>query len=380
MLLRGNSIVILAVFAAACHSSAGGGYTSAAGASAGASLAASGGGGSGGSESEGGRAGTGGSAQGGFASGGVLASGGQSFTGDVDAGRPPSSGGSGSHDAAADQGGGTKVIDAPLAFDLAETGRPDAPLTTDLGVEAVRKPDAGASPRLAVPLYIWPGEGDEWARVAAAGSAVSYIVANAGDPGGPGPSADSTYTTAITKAHQAGQRVLGYVDTSYASRALSAVSAEVNQWYSFYPEIDGIFLDQTPGEASSIASYLKPASDQIRGKPGAHIVIFNPGQPDIAEGTMAVADVVMSYENPYGSSGNGYASGQYSSPSWMGKYAADRFWHVILEVPDASAMRNVLDLARSRNAGHVYVTNYADPPAYARLPSYFEEEVAALGR
>jgi hypothetical protein len=44
----------------------------------------------------------------------------------------------------------------------------------------------------------------------------------------------------------------------------------------------------------------------------------------------------------------------------MSKYYADRFWHVVLEV--------------------VYVTNYADPPAYARLPTYFTDEIAALRR
>jgi len=43
-------------------------------------------------------------------------------------------------------------------------------------------------------------------------------------------------------------------------------------------------------------------------------------------------------------------------------------------------MRKVLDLARTRNAGHVYVTNYADPPAYARIPTYFSDEIAALGQ
>lgn len=95
---------------------------------------------------------------------------------------------------------------------------------------------------------------------------------------------------------------------------------------------------------------------------------------------MAVADVAMAYENPYGSVSDGYAPGQYSPPSWMNQYAADRFWHVILEVPDLTAMRSVLDLARTRNAGHVYVTNYADPPAYARLPVYFSEEISALTR
>lgn len=238
----------------------------------------------------------------------------------------------------------------------------------------------GGALQVAIPLYIWPGEGSEWATVASAGTAVSYIVANAGDPGGPGPSADAEYTKAIANAHQAGQKVVGYVDTSYAERNLATVKSEIDQWYAFYPAIDGIFLDLTPSSAGRITDYYKPVSDFIRAKPGAHVVIINPGQPDFEEAYMALADIVMCYENPYGSTGDGYAPGKYSAPSWMTKYAPQRFWHVILEVVDKAAMQSVLDLARTRNAGHVYVTNYADPPAYARLPTYFADEIAAVTR
>jgi hypothetical protein len=234
--------------------------------------------------------------------------------------------------------------------------------------------------QIAIPLYIWPGEGTEWSQVVAAGTAVSYIVANAGDPGGPGPSTDTTYTTAISNAHQVGQKVLGYVDTSYAERSLGTVKSEIDQWYSFYPAIDGIFLDLTPSGATRIADYYKPASDYIRAKPGAHVVIINPGQPQFDEAYMALADVAMSYENPYGSSSDGYAPNEYSAPSWMSKYAAQRFWHVVLEVGDKTTMQSVIELARTRNAGHVYVTNYADPPAYARLPTYFADEITAVTR
>jgi hypothetical protein len=287
-------------------------------------------------------------------------------------------GGAGGKDAAFDRAGeGTDGVDAPAAADVPET-RLDG--FRDQYAEAAPAIDAGVRMRVAIPLYIYPGGDNEWAVVAKAGTAVSYIIANAGDPGGPGQSADQAYATAVANAHTAGQLVLGYVDTNFAARALADAQAEVNRWYAFYPQIDGIFVDQTPDGADRIASYYKPLSDQIRGKPGAHVVIINPGQPDFAEGYMALSDVAMSYENPYGSTSDGYGPGQYSAPAWMGKYPADRFWHVILEVADAAAMRSVLDLARTRNVGHVYVTNYADPPAYARLPSFFADEIAAVGR
>jgi hypothetical protein len=387
---RRLAIVVLTVLAVACSSSGGGSSRGTGGATATGGISASGGdSGTGGRTGTGGTPGTGGVSTGGRSgtgggvstggrsgTGGAVATGGSFATGGAsDAGSPPATGGTGGKDAAVDRpGDGAGAMDVPISGDVADIGA-----ARDLSAEAAAL-DAGARLRVAIPLYIYPGDDSEWAVVATAGSAVSYIIANAGDPGGPGPSADPAYATAIGVAHKAGQMVLGYVDTSFAARALADAQAEINQWYAFYSQLDGIFLDQTPDSATSIASYYKPLSDQIRAKPGAHVVVINPGQPDFAEGYMALADVAMSYENPYGSAGDGYAPGQYSAPAWMAKYPAERFWHVILEVADAAAMRNVLDLARARNVGHVYVTNYADPPAYARIPTYFTDEIAAVGR
>jgi hypothetical protein len=63
----------------------------------------------------------------------------------------------------------------------------------------------------------------------------------------------------------------------------------------------------------------------------------------------------------------------------MNKYAADRFWHVILEVPDGAAMRNVLELARTRTpATSTSPTTPIRPRT--RLPTYFGDEIAALAR
>ncbi|HMA95768.1 MAG TPA: spherulation-specific family 4 protein, partial [Polyangiaceae bacterium] len=116
--------------------------------------------------------------------------------------------------------------------------------TSVIATSAVKEPEP--STRLAIPLYIWPDDGKEWSQVAEAGTLVSYLVANAGDPGGPGTAVDSAYTRAIEQAHRVGQRVVGYVDTSYAARSLASVESEIDAWYQFYPAIDGVFLDLTP--------------------------------------------------------------------------------------------------------------------------------------
>jgi hypothetical protein len=415
MIGRLHNVALAVAILAGCGSSSGGNQARGAGGAVAAGGTATGGNGTGGSRDAGSVPGTAGSpgtggkpAVGGSSSsggrggtGGVAASGGSSVTGGADGGLPPATGGGAGRDAALERAGGDGVsrdaasdrasggaggaggADAPSSSGGPEAGRGDdgrseAASPPDRAGDRPAAVDGGAPLRIAIPLYIWPGDGTEWAQVAAAGRAVSYIVANAGDPGGPGPSADSTYTGAIADAHQAGQRVVGYVDTSYAGRALATVQAEIDEWYGFYPQLDGIFLDLTPSGAGSIAGYYKPLSDQIRAKAGLHIVVINPGQPQFDEAYMALADIAMSYENPYGSASDGYAPGTFSAPSWMNKYAAERFWHVILEVADQAAMQSVLGLARARNVGHVYVTNHADPPAYARLPTYFADEIAAV--
>lgn len=244
-------------------------------------------------------------------------------------------------------------------------------------------PGGDVTQRVAVPLYIHPydpQDGNAWTRVIAAGPKVSYavaLVANPGDVGGPGTATEPAYTEAIQRAHAAGQRVLGYVDTSYAARPLATVEAEIDAWYTFYPGIDGIFLDQTPASGDPIATYYAPAAARVKARTGLRIVCINPGQPQIDELYMTHADLVMSYESPYASPINGYAPGVYSPPDWMASYPPERFWHAIREI-EVDRLPEVMQLARERGAGHILVTNYPDPPAYSRLPVYFDQEIAAI--
>jgi hypothetical protein len=67
-------------------------------------------------------------------------------------------------------------------------------------------------------------------------------------------------------------RPLGYVATNYASKNLSAVTAEINT-YANWPlltnntkmKVDGIFFDETPSTYSSDKyQYLKTASQLVR--------------------------------------------------------------------------------------------------------------------
>src|SRR5690606_23819849 len=86
----------------------------------------------------------------------------------------------------------------------------------------------------------------------------SIIIANPAS--GPGTERIADYAQGIEIAHDYGQTVIGYVDTSYGLIPLDTVKAQIDDWYSFYngdntgvidtgptgidTAIDGIFLDQ----------------------------------------------------------------------------------------------------------------------------------------
>jgi hypothetical protein len=67
---------------------------------------------------------------------------------------------------------------------------------------------------------------------------------------------DGNYTVAIKRLQGAGIKVYGYVHCSYATIALSTVQAVIAAWQTRYPGIDGIFLDEMPSDAGSVA-YVK---------------------------------------------------------------------------------------------------------------------------
>ncbi|WP_427129921.1 hypothetical protein [Pseudarthrobacter sp. S9] len=54
-------------------------------------------------------------------------------------------------------------------------------------------------------------------------------------------------------------------------------------------------------------------------------------------------------------------------PAWVAKHPAHRFGHLIYAA-DAPSTAHVVSLARSRNAGWVYVTDQSDGVMWTRLP------------
>jgi hypothetical protein len=103
-----------------------------------------------------------------------------------------------------------------------------------------------------------------WTQVVAEVPTVRLLVANPNS--GAGSMVDSAYTAIVTRAETAGATVVGYVHTSCGARSISTVEADVDAWYSFYPTIEGIFVDEVATDTPTAMSYYSPLYRYVKGK------------------------------------------------------------------------------------------------------------------
>lgn len=236
-----------------------------------------------------------------------------------------------------------------------------------------------AQTRLAVPSYQNPGT-STWQNWAAQGpSAVGIMIVeiNKGD--------DETYhasmDSAIQKARRKGIYVLGYTYTGYGTRTPSLIHRKIDAVYNNY-DIDGIFFDEGATNCSASNTfagtnylyYQELANYVRRNHAGAHLTVLNPGTYSANDCWMSIFNILLNWENV------GFSTYQtnYVDYSWVHKYPAERFWHVILGVPQ-SQMQATISLAQSRNAGWVYISDSPDN-AYNQVPVYWSNEAAAISQ
>jgi hypothetical protein len=196
------------------------------------------------------------------------------------------------------------------------------------------------------------------------------IVLNPSD--GPGETPQLDYLPLVIASQARGMSVVGYVPTAWANGTVSVVQAEtwVNEYYAWYG-VDGIMFDQvndtcTPGPLG----YYSSLYHFVKRLPGADTVVLNPGTA-VGECYAPISDVLVTFEDTYANFLN------YQAPDWVESLPGSHFLNIILATP-ADDMESAIDLAASRNADHVYVTdgggNGTDP--YASLPAYFDLEVS----
>jgi hypothetical protein len=154
---------------------------------------------------------------------------------------------------------------------------------------------SAAKPGIIIPLYIYPGA--TWDTVISTKNAYPNVPIRAiiNPNSGPGTTADSTYASKITQLRTANVSVLGYVYTSYGARTLSAVQADIDKYKTFYPNIDGIFLDEQSATAGQ-ESYYATLTNYAKSK-GFSFTVGNPGTSSVSPTYLNSVDTVLIYEN-----------------------------------------------------------------------------------
>ena len=245
-------------------------------------------------------------------------------------------------------------------------------------IVAVSVPGLHAQTRLAVPSYQNPGTA-VWQGWAAPGSAsVGLMIVDISD--GDDPTYYPSVDAAIQAARKQGTYVLGYTHTAYGTRDPKLIRTAIDNVYQNYL-VDGIFFDEAPvncNDANTFAGtqfiYYEELMNYVRQKQaGARLTVLNPGIYSANDCWMSITNILVNWENMNGFTG--YQTGYVDYP-WVHQYPADRFWHIILGVPQAQ-MQTALNLAQSRNAGWVYISDSPDN-AYNQVPIYWTAEAAAV--
>jgi hypothetical protein len=197
------------------------------------------------------------------------------------------------------------------------------------------------TPALLVPMYVHPAvDPGAWRALEAMPGRLFGVVVNVADGPGAG-RPDTVVAAAAGRLRAAGVRLLGYVDTDYATRPAGEAERDVRRHREWYG-VDGVFLDRAAAGRDRLPYYRKVVAAARRG--GAHTAVLNPGvHPD--PGYAAVADLLVTYEGSW----TDYAAAVV--PHWTAAHPPGRFCHLVYGVPGAAAARAVARTAAGRGAG-----------------------------
>jgi hypothetical protein len=223
-----------------------------------------------------------------------------------------------------------------------------------------------------VPAYFDPGPGSsQWDSLALAAQRVP-LCAIMNPNNGPSSSAKPAYLQAIRKVRTAGGRVIGYVYSSYSKRPIADVKADIDRYQSYY-ELDGFFVDEMTNDGTTAhLAYYEDLYLYIKEKQSSYWVVGNPGINSLEIYlTRPTVDALVTFEN-----NTGYNN--YRPDAWTQSRPATVFSHLCYAVATPTTMSNYVQLARSRNAGYIYVTDDGGTNPWDSLPTYWDQEVTLI--
>lgn len=190
---------------------------------------------------------------------------------------------------------------------------------------------------------------------------------------GPGAARDGNFTVAITRLHGAGITVLGYVSTSYATRASADVKTDIDTWLSFYPAVDGIFFDEMTNDSDTThITYYADLTSYSHGK-SLYPIVGNSGtvMPQ-AYFDSNTADIINTVEN----------SSFPSESSLQGDFAGGNMDYDYnrrsgLVYGQSTLSYSELKLVR-KYLGNIYITDDSGANPWDTISTYLESIFQAL--
>jgi hypothetical protein len=213
-----------------------------------------------------------------------------------------------------------------------------------------------------VPLYTFPTH-RSWHDLVAARAAHPDVpvVAIINPASGPGTAKIPAYVSGIPRLKAGGVTVIGYVATGYGDRPADAVEAAIDRYHAWYPDLDGIFLDEMSDDASD-APYYAALTGHVKAL-GMTLVVGNPGT-EVPPGLVEAVDVVLVYED-----------GGLPPLETLEPWQACRAGAGIIPYGVPSLDAGWVGQAK-RHVRWIYVTDQGLPNPWDALPGYF---VALLG-
>ncbi len=229
---------------------------------------------------------------------------------------------------------------------------------------------AQAAPLELVPAYFSPeGTPGPWQTMCEAAPIGSTVILNPNN--GPVKKQAKLYAGAIGFCGEHGQRVIGYVYTRYGKRSLASVEKAIAHYYSWYPGVQGIFLDEmAEAPSTKVETYYRQLSTYVHEKGG--LLVGNPGDTATTAWQLGVVDQVVTFE------GTAADYGAYSPPSWVLAARPQQIANIVFAAGTTSQMEAVCEKAAGQNTGSIYVTNLPEKPnPYEALPCYWSSEAAS---
>ncbi len=233
-----------------------------------------------------------------------------------------------------------------------------------------------ARPRLImlIPAYFYPsGPGLKlWERLIEDSDRVP-IVAVVNPATGPGESSNLDYGSIVRRASKRKLVLIGYVSTNYGQRPMTEVTADVDHWVEFYPEIRGIFFDAQPSDAKHVEHYAR-LREYARKKIEGALVVANPGT--LCDGAFAARPTSDAYCVFMSSTG----FENFRLPRTADRQPPGLFAAMPYQVASADRMKDYIQMASNRGIGYLYVTDAKSPNPWGGLPSYWDAEVEGIAK